>query len=257
MPTVRMPAIIALAGLALSCRTVDVATPVCGFEVVASYPHDTGAYTQGLIFADGYLYEGTGRLGESSLRRVDFATGEVLQQRDLAPELFGEGIAVQGGRIIQLTWKAGTAFVYQRESFDLLGTFEYDHEGWGLASDGGRLFVSDGTAVLRIWDSETFDEIGQLRVHDDGTEVAMLNELELVDGELLANIFSSDRIARIDPTSGEVIAWIDLEGLLDPRPEGAGVLNGIAYDQAGGRLFVTGKYWPQVFEITITGCGDN
>jgi glutamine cyclotransferase len=251
-----MLVVIALAGLAPSCRTVDVATPVCSFEVIASYPHDAGAFTQGLVFVDGYLYEGTGRHGESSLRRVELATGEVLLQHDLEPGLFGEGIAAQGGRIIQLTWKSGTGFVYDRETFDLLGIFEYDHQGWGLASDGGRLIVSDGTALLRIWDPETFKEIGQLRVHDDGTEVVMLNELEFVGGELLANIFSSDRIARIDPTSGEVVAWIDLGGLLDPSPEGAGVLNGIAFDEDGGRLFVTGKYWPRIFEIRVTGCGD-
>ncbi len=242
--------------LAAPCGAIDAGTPVCGFEVVNSYPHDSEAFTQGLFFADGFLYEGTGRRGQSSLRRVDLETGAVVLEQELAEDFFGEGIALHGERIVQLTWLSETGFVFEKSTFELLGQFEYEHEGWGVASDGRHLVVSDGTADLRIWDAETFEEVGRLQVHDDQGAVQGLNELEFVRGELLANVYSGDRIARIDPSSGEVIAWIDLTGLLDPRPDGAGVLNGIAFDEIGGRLFVTGKNWPWLYEITIIGCGD-
>lgn len=231
--------------------------PVCGFDVVASYPHDAGAFTQGLVFTDGFLYEGTGRHGESALRRLDLETGEVIREHRLAEDLFGEGIAVHGHRIIQLTWLAGTGFVYDRESLEPLGSFAYEHEGWGVTSDGERLIVSDGSSVLRLWDPEELVETGRLQVRDSNGPVQGLNELEFVGGEVMANVYADDRIARIDPVSGEVIAWIDLSGLLDPRPESSGVLNGIAFDGDTGRLFVTGKNWPRVFEIEIVGCGES
>ena len=241
---------------AATAYTAEAGTPVCGFEVVNSYPHDTGAFTQGLFFADGFLYEGTGRHGQSTLRRIDLETGAVEQEYRLAEELFGEGVALYGERIVQLTWLSETGFVYEKSTFELLGRFEYEREGWGVTSDGRHLVVSDGTADLRLWDPETFEETGRFQIHDDQGAVEGLNELEFVRGELLANVYPGDRIARIDLESGKVIAWIDLTGLLDPRPEGVGVLNGIAFDEVGGRLFVTGKNWPLLYEIKITGCGD-
>ena len=174
-------------------------TPACGFQVINSFPHDPAAFTQGLAFADGFLYEGTGRHGQSYLRRTDLETGVVVQELPLAVELFGEGITLAGDRIIQLTWLSGTGFVYERSSFELLGTFEYQHEGWGVTWDGERLIVSDGSSELRFWDPESFGEIERLRVHDDQGPVQGLNELEFVRGEVLANVYSGDRIARIDP----------------------------------------------------------
>lgn len=242
--------------VAALCVATEAGTPVCGYEVVNSFPHDSGTFTQGLFITGGFLFEGTGRHGQSSLRRIELASGEVVQEHRLAEDLFGEGIALHGKQIVQLTWMSGTGFVYDMSTFELLGSFEYEHEGWGVASNGRHLVVSDGTADLRVWDPDSFDEIGRLHVHDDQGAVQGLNELEFVRGELLANVYPGDRIARIDPSSGEVIAWIDLTGLLDPRPESAGVLNGIAFDEAGGRLFVTGKNWPRLYEIEITGCQD-
>jgi glutamine cyclotransferase len=243
--------------LAVTVHPIGAETPVCGFKVVNIYPHDSASFTQGLFFAYGFLYEGTGRHGQSFLRRIELETGAVVQEYRLADDLFGEGITLVGDRIIQLTWMSGTGHVYERSSFELLETFEYEHEGWGVTSDGNRLIVSDGSSELRIWDPETFEEIGRLEVTDDQGPIKGLNELEFVGGELLANIYAGDRIARIDPHTGEVNAWIDLAGLLDPRPDGAGVLNGIAYDGEANRLFVTGKNWPRLFEIEITGCGSH
>jgi glutamine cyclotransferase len=178
----------------------------------------------------------------------------VKQEHRLAEGHFGEGIALHGERILQLTWLSGTGFVYDRMTFELLETFTYEHEGWGVTSDGSRLYVSDGSSVLRVWDPETFATVEQLHVSDQEGPVEGLNELEFANGEILANVYPSDRIVRIDPESGEVIAWIDLSGLLDPKPENAGVLNGIAFDEAGGRLLVTGKNWPLLYHIAVTGC---
>lgn len=241
--------------LALTPIAGAAEAPVCGFEVIASHPHDPTSFTQGLFFLDGYLYEGTGQHGKSSLRRIELESGEAEQEHRLAEDHFGEGVAVHGDRILQLTWLSGIGFVYNRSTFELLGTFTYEHEGWGVTSDGGRLYVSDGSSVLRVWDPESFKTVQQLQVSDQQGPVEGLNELEFVRGELLANVYPSDRIARIDPKSGEVIAWIDLSGLLDPRPEDAGILNGIAFDEAGGRLLVTGKNWPLLFHIEVKGCG--
>lgn len=226
--------------------------PISGYRVVNEYHHDRGAFTQGLVYADGVLFEGTGRYGESTLRRVDLATGEVLQSRALAPEYFGEGIALLGDRIYQLTWKTQTAFVYDRETFDPLGTFSYPTEGWGLTTDGERLIMSDGTSRLVFRDPETFAEIGALDVRDDDQPIPYLNELEYVDGEIWANVWQSDFIARIDPATGRVTGWINLTGLLGSGARRAVVLNGIAHDPATGRIFVTGKLWPRIFEIELT-----
>lgn len=229
--------------------------PVYTYRIVETYPHDRRAFTQGLVFEDGVLYEGTGLRGRSSLRRVDLASGAVLAVHELADELFGEGIAVFGDVVSQLTWQSNVGFVYDRESFELLRTFEYPTEGWGLTHDGRRLIMSDGTATLRFLDPESYEEIGRVDVLDRGTPVVRLNELEYIEGEVWANVWQTDRIARIEPSTGEVVGWIDLTGLLseEDRAEPVDVLNGIAYDAEGKRLFVTGKLWPRLFEIEVTG----
>lgn len=205
------------------------------------------------MYENGTLYEGTGLLGRSTLRRVDLATGRVLQVRTLPDSYFGEGIAVVGDRIVQLTWKSNLGLVYDKASFKLLATFQYPGEGWGLTCDGQRLIVSDGTATLRFLDPETLQETGRVGVLDAGSPVTQLNELEFIKGEVWANVWRTNRIARIDPATGRVTGWVDLTGLL--RPEDASqpvdVLNGIAYDAQSDRLFVTGKLWPALFEIRL------
>ena len=228
-------------------------TPEYSYRVVDAYTHDPGAFTQGLAMADGTLYESTGLYGESSLRRVELATGDVLQMRPLPDSLFGEGIAVWEGRIIQITWRSRTGFVYDRDSFELLQQFRYDTEGWGLTHDGDRLILSDGSSTLYFMDPNSFVELGRVAVYDSDGPVTLLNELEYIGSEVFANILQSDRIARIDPKSGKVTGWIDLKGLLAEvqGPNVAGVLNGIAYDETGNRLYVTGKNWPQLFEIEL------
>ena len=229
-------------------------TPVHGYSVVRSYPHDPQAFTQGLEFVDGVLYESTGQHGASGIRRVKLETGEVLQVQPLDRAHFGEGITVWRDRIVQLTWQSGIGFVYDRETLRLQRTFKYAGEGWGLTHDGRRLIMSDGSATgtLRFLDPETLRVTGILRVHDNGRPVAGLNELEFVRGEIYANVWQTERIAVISPASGKVTAWIDLRGLLSPREAaGVDVMNGIAYDAKGDRLFVTGKYWPRLFEIKI------
>jgi len=228
--------------------------PVYGYRVVRSYPHDPGAFTQGLVYHDGFLYEGTGMHGRSSIRRVRLETGEVLQMRHLDPRYFGEGIAIWRDSLIQLTWQSGIGFVYDLKSFEPRRTFTYPGEGWGLTHDGKRLIMSDGSAsgTLRFLDPQTLRETGRLTVRDGGKPVAELNELEFVKGEIYANVWNTERIARINPESGAVTGWIDLRGLLDPREAaGVDVLNGIAYDAAKDRLFVTGKLWPRIFEIQV------
>lgn len=226
------------------------------FAIVAVYPHDTNAFTQGLAYRDGFLYEGTGREGKSSLRKVRLETGEVVQQVNLEPDLFGEGITLLNDKVIQLTWKSEIGFVYDLNSFHQLRRFSYSGEGWGLAANGRELFLSDGTSEIRVLDGdgETFQEKRRLKVHDGSTAVDQLNELEFVEGEIFANVWHSNRVARISPQTGEVLGWIDLTGLLGPmyRLEPEAVLNGIAYDPVRKRLFVTGKLWPRVFEIRLT-----
>ncbi|HVL69993.1 MAG TPA: glutaminyl-peptide cyclotransferase [Vicinamibacterales bacterium] len=226
--------------------------PVAGYQIVRTYPHDPEAFTQGLVYADGHLYEGTGLNGRSGIRKVKLETGEVLQIQPLESRYFGEGIAVVGGTIVQLTWQSEVGFVYDRATFRRLRTFTYTGEGWGLAYDGTRLIMSDGTATLRLLDPTTLRETGRLQVREGARPVTQLNELEVVKGEILANVWQSDRIARISPTTGAVLGWIDLTGLLTPREAAtADVLNGIAYDAANDRLFVTGKLWPKLFEIRV------
>ncbi len=226
--------------------------PVYGYEVVRSFPHDRGAFTQGLVFHDGLLYQGTGLQGRSSIRRVRLETGEVLNRRGVAAQHFGEGIALANGEIFQLTWKSGVAFVYDLESFGMTRSFNYRGEGWGLTYDGTSLIMSDGTDQIRFLDPKTFSERRRIRVTAAGQPVHSLNELELIEGEIWANVWQTDQIARIDPATGHVTAWIDLSRLLTPTERAnTDVLNGIAYDDVTDRLFVTGKLWPKVFEIRL------
>ncbi|KQW43383.1 MULTISPECIES: glutaminyl-peptide cyclotransferase [unclassified Roseateles] len=250
-----LAALALLGGGAVATRThAAVALPVQGFKVVQSYPHDPDAFTQGLFFHAGHLYESTGLRGRSTIRRVEITTGRVLQAVDLPPEVFGEGITRWGDRLIALSWQEQTAFVLDLKTFKLWRKFSYAGEGWGLANSERELIMSDGTAELRLLDPLTFKELRRLRVTAAGRPVAQLNELEWVDGQIWANVWQTDRIARIDPSSGRVLGWIDLTGLL-PAAQRTGhddVLNGIAYDAAAKRLFVTGKLWPRLFEIQLT-----
>ena len=228
--------------------------PVYTYKIINTYPHDPNAYIQGLVIEDGQFYEGTGRYLQSTLRKVEVETGEALQTANLPPEMWGEGITIFEDKIIQLTWHAGIGFVYDRESFELLQMFSYPTQGWGITHDGQRLIMSDGTANLYFRDPDTFAEIGRVEVLNNGQPVTNLNELEYINGEIFANVWHTDRIARIDPDTGRVVGWIDLTGLQSPEdrsqdPEG--VLNGIAYDPEHDRLFVTGKYWPKIYEIEL------
>lgn len=227
--------------------------PVYTYKIINTYPHDPDAFTQGLVYENGFLYEGTGLYGSSTLRRVELETGKVLQQYDLPDQYFGEGITIAGSQILQLTWTSRIGFVYDKSSFELLRDFSYSHEGWGITFDGSRLIVSDGTAALHFLDPETLQETGKVYVYTDAGPVERLNELEYVQDEIFANIWQTDRIARIDPATGMITGFINLTGLLAGTGfEGsADVLNGIAYDAAGDRLFVTGKLWPYLFEIEL------
>jgi glutaminyl-peptide cyclotransferase len=216
------------------------------------FPHDPEAFTQGLTYVDGVLYEGTGLNGRSSIRKVRLENGEVLQIQKIDSQYFGEGITVLGNRIFELTWQSGVGFIYDRAALSRAGTFTYRGEGWGLTHDGARLIMSDGTAYLRFLDKATQKETGRIQVRDGETPVANLNELEYVKGEVFANVWQTDRIARISLRTGRVTGWIDLAGLLTPREaQSVDVLNGIAYDAAADRLFVTGKLWPKLFEIAV------
>ena len=221
------------------------------FEVVNTFPHDPTAFTEGLEYRDGFLYESTGLNGRSSLRKVELETGKVVQRFDLMPDYFGEGITVTGNKIIQLTYQTQLGFVYNRSDFQLEKTFSYKGEGWGLTSDSKQIYMSDGTSEIRIWDAQTLAEKVRLTVHDGDNQISRVNELELVEDEIFANIWQTERIARISPKDGKVLGWIDLYGLYPNRPPGADVLNGIAYDSVGKRLFVTGKNWPKLFEIKL------
>lgn len=226
--------------------------PVQDFAVVKTYPHDPGAFTQGLVYADGEFLESTGLHGESTLRRVEIATGKVLQRRVVDTKYFAEGLALVGDVLLQLTWQHNIGFIYDRKTFAPKGTFTYKTEGWGMAYDTkGGLVMTDGSAQLTFLSPRTYAVTKTVTVTDGGRPVRDLNELEWIEGELWANVWMSDRIARINPSTGVVNAWVDL-GTLWPqarRTPPADVLNGIAYDPAGKRIFVTGKKWPRVYEI--------
>ena len=252
-----MPQLYSLLVFALcTCAGSPIATTPRSesYQIVHSYPHDPKAFTQGLIFVDGYLYESTGLEGRSSIRKVDLITGRVLQEHDLPSEYFGEGLTDWGSNLIQLTWTSHKAFVYSRYSFSLIRTLHYDGEGWGLTHDDQQLIMSDGTAYLRFLDPNSFRVVRRVHVVDEsGHAVDNLNELEYINGEIYANIWHKDEIVRISPKSGKILGRIDLRGLINPRElgEGDAVLNGIAYDPVGRRLFVTGKLWPRIFEIKV------
>jgi len=227
--------------------------PVYTYKVIHTYPHERDAFTQGLVFENGVLYESTGLYGRSSLREVELETGRILQIHDLSAQYFGEGITIYSDRIIQLTWQSQVGFVYDKQNFNLLREFNYATEGWGITNDEKRLIMSDGTSTLYFLDPKSLEENGRINVYDMGSPVSRLNELEYVNGEIYANVWQTDRIARIDPATGQVTGWIDLEGLLSPQDlvNQVDVLNGIAYDSKDGRLFVTGKLWPKLFDIEL------
>lgn len=229
--------------------------PVQGYKVIATYPHDQSAFTQGLVFAGGQLYESTGLEGESTLRRVDLTTGKTLQRIEVPREYFAEGLALVGEELLQLTWKHGLGFVYDRATFKQKRTFTYKTEGWGIAYDGtSRLIMSDGSDTLTFLDPKSFAPLKKLQVRDAGKPVRDLNELEWIEGEIWANVWMTDRIARISPNTGEVNAWIDLSTLYprETRVPPADVLNGIAYDRATRRIFITGKKWPRLYQIVTS-----
>ena len=233
--------------------TTSNVTPVYTYKVVNTYPHDQNALTQGLVFEDGALFEGTGLEGQSTLRRVELETGDILQIHELPAQYFGEGITIYGSKIIQLTWKSGVGFIYDKGSFELLREFDYPTEGWGITHDGERLIMSNGSSTLHFLEPETLEEIGRIEIYDNDGPVTGLNELEYVQGEIYANVLQTDHIARIAPQTGEVIGWVELQGLINPEEytKPIDVLNGIAYDAENNRLFVTGKLWPKLFEIEL------
>ena len=243
----------------LACAPATVAqrrpAPVQSFKVIATFPHDTTSFTQGLVFAaDGQMYESTGLQGESTLRRVDIATGRTLQRLDVPAPYFAEGLALVGDELLQLTWQHKVGFVYDRHTFKQKRTFAYKTEGWGIAYDGtASLVMSDGSDTLTFVDPKSFAAVKTLRVMDAGRPISNLNELEWIEGEIWANVWMTDRIARISPKTGEVSAWVDLSTLFPAaeRLPPADVLNGIAYDKATRRIYITGKKWPRLYQITV------
>jgi glutaminyl-peptide cyclotransferase len=239
--------------IAAFCMIPVLGCAADSYRVVHTYPHDPNAFTQGLVFIDGHLYESDGRFGQSTLRMDDLTTGRALQEIHLGSQYFAEGLTNWGSELIQLTWQSHTAFVYDRFSFRLLHTLHYPWEGWGLTQDGKSLILSDGSADLHFLDPATLRELRHVTVRDHGRSIDQLNELEYIHGEIYANVWHTDRIARISPATGDVLGWIDLTGLLPPGsvtdPEA--VLNGIAWDPEHNRLYVTGKLWPKLFEIQI------
>jgi glutamine cyclotransferase len=245
--------LLALCLLSLGIATLATAQPTDSYQVIHSYPHDAQAFTQGLVYVDGHLYESTGLKGQSSLRMEDLETGKIDQFQQVPEKYFAEGLTNWGSTLIQLTWESHVAMVYDRFSFRLLRTLPYSGEGWGLTQDGVHIILSDGTAALRFLDPETFREVRRVTVRDHRVPVTQLNELEFIHGQIYANIWHSDRIARISPATGRVLGWIDLTGLLpkEDRSSPEAVLNGIAWDSARDRLFVTGKLWPKLFEIKV------
>ncbi|MFC2042160.1 glutaminyl-peptide cyclotransferase [Chloroflexota bacterium] len=224
------------------------------YEKINTYPHDRNAFTQGLVFDNGILFESTGRYAKSSLRKVDLTSGNVLQVHMLPDEYFGEGITILGDTIIQLTWRSQKGFVYDKNSFEVVREFTYKTEGWGITHDGKQLIMSDGSSLLYFMDADTFEITNHIQAHDENRPIENLNELEFIDGQIWANVWQTETIVVIDPRNGCVSGWIDLAGILPTQPddEQVDVLNGIAYDISNGRIFVTGKLWPQLFEIGLT-----
>jgi glutaminyl-peptide cyclotransferase len=249
-----------LVALLLACcihaASAQEGVPVYGYQVVHTYPHDTKAYTEGFFYLDGYFYEATGEIGESSIRKVEMNTGKVLQQVDLPPPDYGEGIVAWKNRLMELTWQSHHGFIYDLKTFKRTGQFDYPGEGWALTADNRHIYMSDGTPTLRVLDPATLKQIDKINVTANGNPVANLNELEWVKGEIYANVWLTHAIVRINPSTGKVVGVINLTGL-GPKPEELSdpsndVLNGIAYDAAHDRLFVTGKRWPLIYEIKLT-----
>jgi len=242
-----------LVTLFMLAQTKSVAVPQYTYQIVHVYPHDRTAFTEGLEYHDGYLYESTGLNRRSTLRKVKLETGEVVQQIPLADQYFGEGIAILGDQIAQLTYQTQVGFIYSLKDFHLLRQFTYKGEGWALTHTATTVYMDDGTNEIRLWDPKTLAERSRIKVHDGARSISNVNELEYVEGELYANIWQTDRIARISPTTGAITGWIDMSGLLSPmyRNGTEDVLNGIAYDAVHKRLFVTGKLWPNLFEVKI------
>jgi glutamine cyclotransferase len=239
--------VLACFALAQSAMAAD------GYRVVKAYPHDEQAFTQGLVYVDGHLYESTGLNGRSTLREDDLETGRVLREVNVPSQYFAEGLTNWGSTLVQLTWQSHVAFVYDRATFRLLRTAHYPWEGWGLTQDGKHLILSDGSETIRFLNPENFSEVRRIDVTDHGKPVKQLNELEYIHGEIYANVWMTDRIARISPVTGKVLGWIDLAGILpaiELRSSDA-VLNGIAYDAAHNRIFVTGKLWPRIFQVEV------
>jgi glutamine cyclotransferase len=233
---------------------VQAAIPIYDYEVVHVYPHDPEAFTEGLFYLNGYLYESTGLEHHSSIRKVRLQTGEVLERHDIPPEYFGEGIVNWNGRLIELTWQSHIGFVYDLKTFKRQGDFHYEGEGWALTQDGSQIYMSDGTSTLRILNPKTLLPAGMIPVTLEGKPVERLNELEWIKGEIFANVWQTNSILRIDPRDGHVVGVIDLRNLLPPAdtvPGKTDVLNGIAYDAQADRLFVTGKNWPKLFQIRL------
>lgn len=228
------------------------AAPEYGYRIVRTFPHDISAFTEGLEFRAGYFYESTGEYGSSSLRKVEVETGRVVQRLALSPSVFGEGLTVLNQKIVQLTYRGGLGFVYSQADFRLQRTFRYEGEGWGLTNDGSTLYMTDGTSEIRCLDPLTLKEQRRIQVHDGTTKILYINELEFVRGEIWANVWRTEKIVRISPKDGRVLGWVDLTGILPAEEQGrVDVMNGIAYDAMRDRLFVTGKYWPKVFEIKV------
>lgn len=233
----------------------SIVPTVVGFEVVKEYPHNTGSYTQGLVFHEGDLYESTGQRGESKLLKVDLETGDFLQAKDLESNLFGEGLTLFNDQLVQITWTSGLGFVYDRESFNLKKTFPFTGQGWGLTHDGTHIIMSNGTNEITFLDPQTFKPVRSIQVMDQRGKVDQLNELEYINGEIWANYYAMNvfKVVRIDPKTGEVLSYVNFTGILDneDRFPGIDVFNGIAYDPASDRLFVTGKYWPKLYEVKL------
>lgn len=231
----------------------NVTAPLLDYDLIKSYPHDTSAFTQGLVYHEGYLYEGTGLRGKSSIRKINLKTGNSEKSFKLPKKYFGEGITILKDKIYQLTWKSNIGFVYDLKSFDLINEFYYPFEGWGITTDGKELILSDGSSSLYFMDPETFGIRKKLQVFDRKTPIKRINELEFIDGNIYANVWITNKIAVISPQSGKVLYWIDLRGLLkkESNTQRVDVMNGIAYDNVSKRIFVTGKLWPKIFEIKI------
>ncbi len=247
-----MPLVVVM-GMAVGCQAAPKLAPVQGYRVVAKYPHSTESYTEGFFFKDGMFYEGTGEKGRSALLVEVPETGKVVQRRDLDKEYFGEGIVDWGANVYEWTWQSHVCFVLDRFSLRIVKQFSYGGEGWGMTHDAKELITSEGSATLRFRNPDTFEETHQIVVRDGGKVVDQLNELEWIHGEIWANVWHEDRIARISPADGHVIAWVDLKGLLpeSEKLDAESVLNGIAFDARNDRIFVTGKQWPWVFEIKV------